>query len=302
MDPLPFWAVAIALIVAFIAIAILLDIRKRREVMDLLPGEARGIKDLQENAKWPKEMIEVRPAGKPLYSDGVLGHIRIYRNGVTARFAIVDTISLLRSSTGYQKRHVVRYRTAFYPYEMIAAMYPIKIGIIRRVGRGRTYTEFSDGRFRSIGSSINTLWALGDDHQSMGWPVMSTDSPDVVTAIQVETKDFRTAILCPEISSGGCEVRSVVKALGKALGPGARQLVRLDIKLGGGYYIHEEPGYFDREHRTQHRGDRNRIMLGDLHKHYVLRSQPGYAERRKQANRVLHMADISMLDDYLWTA
>ncbi|NOQ53773.1 MAG: hypothetical protein GQ558_04110 [Thermoplasmata archaeon] len=302
MDPLPYWAIAIALIVTSLAIAILMDIRKRREVMDLLPGEAKAIKDLQENAKWPKEMIGVRPAGKPLYSDGFLGHIRIYRNGVKAKFAIIDTISLLRSTTGYQKRHVVRYRTSFYPYAMIAAMYPIKIGIIRKVGRGRTYTESSDGRFMFIGSSINALWALGDDHTSMGWPIMPTDSPNIVTAIQVETKDFRTAILCPEISSGGCEVQSVVKALGKALGPGARQLVRLEFQLGGGYYIYEEPGYYDHEHRRQYRGDRSRIMLGDLHKHYILRSQPGYAERRKQANRVMLMADISMLDDYLRTA
>ncbi len=164
MDTLPWWVFLIALIVGTITITILLDVRKRREVLDLMPGEARALKDLQETAKWPKEMKEIRPDGKPLYSDGLLGHIRIYQNGIKARFAIVDKISLLRSSTGYQKRHVARYITVFYPYEMIAAMYPIKIGIIRKIDRRRRSVEVSDDGIRSFERVINNLWALADDH------------------------------------------------------------------------------------------------------------------------------------------
>jgi len=69
----------------------------------------------------------------------------------------------------------------------------------------------------------------------------------------------------------------------------------------GAYFIFEEPRHHDVSQDTYYRGARNRILLGDLHKHYIIRSQEGYSQRRKATNRILKMENIRMLDEFLGT-
>ena len=92
-----------------------------------------------------------------------------------------------------------------------------------------------------------------------------------------------------------------MEALGIALGPRAKQVVRMDQWLTGAYFIFEEPRHHSASDDRSYRGDRNRVLLGDLHKHYVIRSQEGYGQRRKATNRILKMENIRMLDEYLGT-
>ena len=107
------------IVILFILLFGLLNVRKRREVMDLTPDEFEVLQRFQEGATWPGGARSIRPEGEPIYRDRELGPVWIYRNGIKARFVTVEQITLLRMGTGYQKRYVVRYRTLFYPLSLI---------------------------------------------------------------------------------------------------------------------------------------------------------------------------------------
>jgi hypothetical protein len=280
-------------IIGAILVAILLSVRKRREVIDLTAEEYQYLSKIQEGARpsetdqWPK------PVGPPLFSDHDHDPIKVYKNGIQARFVSVDDIQLIRSSTGFQKRYVARYKKVFYPFNRIASIYPISINIVRKMGSGGFRIHNED--LENLGSIINEVMAYADD----GPP--GAARKDKFSTIQVETTDYRTAILCPSISRGYCDMAAILEALGRAMGPQAKEKVRTKTWLHGFYLILEEPGHYDSESRHHYRGDRNRVMLGDIHKHYVLRSQKGYPQRRRMALETLRMRDIRTLDERLRT-
>lgn len=274
-------------------VAVLLTIRKRREVLDLTAEEFKFLNRLQEGARPSEEDDFPKPVGSPLFSDRDHGSIRVYKNGIKARFVRVKELNLVRPSTGIQKRYVATYRTMFYPYEMIAGIYPVSINIVRKKGSGWVYGFSGSGE--SIGSMLNVALAYADD----GPP--GTSRRDKFITLQVETTDYRTAILSPSISKGVCDLKAIMQALGLAMGPIANQKVRTKIWLRGFYLIFEEPGHYDHESGRRVRGDRTRVMLGDIHKHYALRSIPGYPQRRRQALETLQMRDVSTLDERLRT-
>ena len=112
---------------------------------------------------------------------------------------------------------------------------------------------------------------------------------------QVETFDYRTAVLSPSISRGVCDLTSIMQALGLAMGIMAKQKVHTKMWLRGFYLIFEEPGHYDVESGNRYRGERTRIMLGDIHKHFALRSRPGYPQSRRMALGTLTMQDVSTL-------
>jgi len=124
---------------------------------------------------------------------------------------------------------------------------------------------------------------------------------DKFSTLQVETTDYLTAILSPSISRGYSDMTTIMRALGNALGPKAKEKVRTKTWLHGFYFILEEPGHYDVDDYKHYRGDRTRIMLGDIHKHYVLRRQAGYPQRRRMALDTMRMSDISTLDERLRT-
>ena len=274
-------------------IAYLLAMRKRMEVLDLTADEFVFISKLQggngpsEGAKRPQ------PAGRPTFSDRDHGPIKVFGNGIQARFICVEDLKLARPSTGFQKRYVAKYRTMFYPFEKIAGIYPISINIVRKKGGG--WEGVHSENLESFGSIINEAMAYADDGPA------TSMRKNKFTTLQVETTDYQTAILCPGISRGYCDLTAIMQALGRAMGPPAKQKVRTKTWLHGFYLIFEEPGHYDRESQSYRRGDRTRVMLGDIHKHYALRSQAGYPLRRRMALDTLRMQDISTLDERLRT-
>lgn len=283
---------AAVLIILFL-IAFILTARKRMEVLDLTAEEYQYISRLQEGAGPSRGNERAKPRGQPLFSDRGHGPIRIYANGIQARFVSVEDINLARPSTGLQRRYVARYRTMFYPYEMIAGIYPVSINIVRKVGRG--WIGLHHDNLVSVGSIINEAMAFADDG-----PRGSMRKDKFIT-LQVETTDYRTAILCPGISRGYCDLTAIMQSLGSAMGPQAKQKVRAKTWLRGFYLIFEEPGHYDHDTGHHQRGDRTRVMLGDIHKHYALRCRQGYPQRRRMALETLRMKDISTLDERLRT-
>ncbi|MCJ2540866.1 MAG: hypothetical protein LN414_06335 [Candidatus Thermoplasmatota archaeon] len=274
-------------------IAYVLSVRKRMEVLDLTAEEFQLISKLQE-AKGPSDGARLpKPVGLPTFSDRDHGPIKVFRNGIQARFICVEDLNLVRTSTGFQKRYVAKYRTMFYLFEMIAGIYPISINIVRKKGGGRK--GFHSENLESFGTIINMAMAYADDGLD---PSMRKNK---FTTLQVETTDYQTAILCPGISRGYCNLTAIMQALGLAMGPQAKQKVRTKMWLHGFYLIFEEPGHYDSESPSYRRGDRTRVMLGDIHKHYALRSQSGYPLRRRLALDTLRMQDISTLDERLRT-
>jgi len=284
----------IAAIGGALVVLFLLSTRKRTEVLDLTAEEYQFLSRLQEGAEPSEGDEREKPMGEPLFSNRDYGPIKVYRNGIQARYVRVEDLNLVRSSTGFQKRYVTDHRTMFYPFEKIAAIYPISINIVRKMGSGGGFSDHSDG-LGSIGSIINDAMAYADDG-----PDASTRK-DKFTTLQVETTDYQTAILCPSISRGYCDMSTIMRALGQAMGTQAKEKVRTKTWLHGFYLILEEPGHYDTESNRHYRGDRTRIMLGDIHKHYVLRSQAGYPQRRIMALGTLRMSDISTLDERLRT-
>jgi hypothetical protein len=267
--------------------------RKRREVIDLTAEEFRWMSDLQDGAAPSRGDERPVPSGEPLFSDRDHGPIKVYLNGIQARFVSVDEITLTRLSTGIQKRYVASYRTMFYPWDQVAGIYPLSINVVRRMGKakGLTVRQRSEG----IASVINEIMAYADD----GLP--GETRKDKFATLQVETTDYQTAVLSPSISRGVCDMRAIMGALGRAMGPIAKQKVQTGAWLRGFYLIFEEPGNYDVETRNRYRGERTRIMLGDIHKHFVLRSRPGYPQRRRMALETLTMRDVRTLDERLGT-
>ena len=270
-----------------------LVLRKRREVIDLTEEEYRWISRIQEAATssrgdgWPK------PSGPPLFSDRDHGPIKVYKNGIEARFVSVDEITLARPSTGVQRRYVAGYKTLFYTWDQVTGIYPLSINIVRRTGRTKRVTI---GRGNEgIGAVINEMLAYADD----GLP--GDTRREKFTTLQVETFDYRTAVLSPSISRGVCDLTSIMQALGLAMGIMAKQKVHTKMWLRGFYLIFEEPGHYDVESGNRYRGERTRIMLGDIHKHFALRSRPGYPQSRRMALGTLTMQDVSTLDERLRT-
>jgi len=102
------------------------------EVLDLTAEEYQFLTRLQEGARPSEDDIWDKPMGDPLYYDKEYGPIKIYRNGVQARFVRVGDLHLARPSTGFQRRYVTDYSTVFYPFERIAAIYLISINIVRK--------------------------------------------------------------------------------------------------------------------------------------------------------------------------
>ncbi len=300
MDPIIYAVILVVTIFVLQAVVkFLLAQRKRREVVDLFPGEFNYLQRCQKATTGTDDGEEVEPIGRPLYTDGLFGSIRIHKNGIMARYTTIEKIKLTRPSTGFQTRIVVEYDKAFYPWERIASIYPIRIRMIRKEA-GLRYSDRSwSGTHYSL--SINDALAWTDDYNEERPSGPKSPPSDWVTAIQVETIDYRTALLCPGVPGVDCRTREVVEALGVALGPRAKQVVRMDQWLTGAYFIFEEPRQHDVNQDTTHRGDRNRVLLGDLHKHYVIRSQEGYGQRRKAMNRILKMENIRMLDEYMGT-
>ncbi len=270
-----------------------LVLRKRREVIDLTEEEYRWISDLQEGASRSRGDGRPSPSGEPLFSDRDHHPIKVYRNGIQARFVRADEITLARPSTGVQRRYVAAYRTMFYPWDEVAAIYPLSVIVVRKTGRTRSITvrHKSDG----IGSVINEMLAYADD----GLP--GDTRRDKFTTLQVETTDYHTAVLSPSISRGVCDLKSIMQALGLAMGPVSKQKVKTKMWLHGFYLIFEEPGYYDVDSGNRYRGERTRVMLGDIHKHYALRSVPGYPLRRRMALDTLTMCDVRFLDERLRT-
>jgi hypothetical protein len=295
LDPIYYAVILIVTIFILQAlIKFLLADRKRREVVDLFPGEFKFIQHYQNSLIETDDVKGVEPVGRPLYTNGMFGAIRIHKNGIMARYTTIERIKLTRPSTGFQTRLVVDYDKAFYTWERIAAIYPIRIRMIRKeADQGIDTTHHS--------LTINDALAWSDDFNEEGPYGPKSEPPDWVTAIQVETIDYRTSLLCPGVPGVDCRTREVVEAMGVALGHRAKQVVRMDQWLTGAYFIFEEPRQHDVNQDTTHRGDRNRVLLGDLHKHYVIRSQEGYGQRRKATNRILKMENIRMLDEYLGT-
>ncbi|NIP36027.1 MAG: hypothetical protein GWN18_13780, partial [Thermoplasmata archaeon] len=79
-------------------------LRKRREVIDLTEEEYRWISHIQDAATVSRGDGRFSPSGKPLFSERDHGPIRVYKNGIQARFVKVDEITLARPSTGIQRR------------------------------------------------------------------------------------------------------------------------------------------------------------------------------------------------------
>ena len=289
-----FILLAIAAIGIALAIAFLLSSRKRTEVLDLTAEEFQFLTRLQEGVDPSKDDSWEKPKGDPLYSDNEYSHIKVFRNGIQARYARVGDLNLARPSTGFQRRYVTEYRTMFYPWDRIAAIYPITINVVRKMGSGGPSRVHTDG-VEAIGSLINEAMAYADDGPS---PSLRKDK---FSTLQVETTDYLTAILSPSISRGVSDMRTIMRALGVAMGPKAKEKVRTKTWLHGFYFILEEPGRYDVENTKRYRGDRTRIMLGDIHKHYALRRQAGYPQRRRVALDTMHMSDISTLDERLRT-
>lgn len=288
----------IILVLAAVCLGILVIVvmshRKRLEVLDLTEAEYRYIRGLQTTSEMLSGDEVHEPMGPPILDDPDHRPIAVFRNGIQARFAMLDEIQLVRPSTGIQRRYVVRHVTRFYPWEMIAGIYPMNITIVRKMGAERNGFHV-DGPAQGLASALNKAMAYADDG-----PDASTRK-ERFTTLQVETTDFRTSILSPSISRGQSNVRALTKAIGTALGPRAREKVMTSMGLHGFYMILEELGHYDTEHHTRDKGGRSRILLGDIHKHYVLRSRPGYPERRRQALQTLNMRDISTLDERLRT-
>lgn len=270
-----------------------LVLRKRREVIDLTAEEFGWISHIQDAATASRGNERPKPSGKPLFSDRDHGTIEVYRNGIQARFVSVDEITLARPSTGVQRRYVAEYKTLFYTWDQVTGIYPLSINIVRRTGRSSRMTVRHSGD--GIGSVINEMLAYADD----GLP--GDTRRDKFTTLQVETFDYRTAVLSPSISRGVCDMRSIMQALGLAMGIMAKDKVHTKTWLRGFYLIFEEPGYYDTESGNRYRGERTRILLGDIHKHYVLRSRPGYPQSRRMALDTLAMRDVSTLDERLRT-
>ncbi len=268
-------------------------LRKRREVIDLTEEEYRWISHIQDAVTVSMGDVRYSPLGKPLFSDRDHEPIRIYKNGIQARFVKVDEITLARPSTGIQRRYVTEYRTSFYTWDQITGIYPLTINIVRRTGRtkGVTIGHGNEG----IGAVINEILAYADDG------LAGATRRDKFTTLQVETFDYRTAVLSPSFSRGVCDIRSIMQALGLGMGIMAKDKVRTKTWLRGFYLIFEEPGHYDADSGNRYRGERTRIMLGDIHKHYVLRSRPGYPQRRRMALETLTMQDVSTLDERLRT-
>lgn len=272
-------------------IAYVLAVRKRMEVLDLTAEEFQFISKLQGGNGPSEGNRRPKPVGQPTFSDRDHGPIKVFMNGIPARFICMEDVKLARPSTGFQRRYVAKYRTMFYPFEEIAGIYPISINIVRKMGGGRMGIHSEN--LESFGSIINEAMAYADDGPA------ASMRKDKFTTLQVETSDYQTAILCPGISRAYCDLTAIMQALGLAMGPQAKQKVRTKTWLHGFYLIFEEPGHYDRESRSYRRGDRTRIMLGDIHKHYALRSLQGYPLRRMRALKTLRMADISTLDERL---
>ena len=181
----------------------------------------------------------------------------------------------------------------FYPFEMIAGIYPLSINIVRRKARDRDIRISHDRE--GIGSIINDAMAYADD----GMP--GALRRDKFTTLQVETTDYRTAVLSPSVSRGICDMKGIMQALGLAMGIMAKEKVKTKMWLRGFYMIFEEAGHYDHDSGRRYRGERSRIMLGDIHKHYVIRSKPGYPQRRRLALNTLTMENIRTLDERLHT-
>jgi hypothetical protein len=261
--------------------------RKRREVVDLTKEEFEVLQRFQAQAEGPDKETMIKPEGKPLFHDRDQGPVWIYKNGIKAKFVTIEEIKLV--GEGLQRRFVVRYDKTFYPFDMIAGIYPIRIRLVRNYKEGaiRIPAGADDERNYPYGTLLISAFAMSDGPDV-------ADADNIVETLQVETNDYKTAVLCPDISGEYSNLRGMVKALGIAMGPEAKQKVRLKLWLQGFYMIFEEAPAEGYRH-----GLRSRIMMGDIHKHYALRALQGYPLRRMNALRTMKMTDIGTLDERL---
>ncbi len=174
----------------------------------------------------------VSPLGKPLLRRSFYGYQRIFINGIYENFGLPERDKTCSWSED-GTRHVVRFWPTFVPYEMISGIYPVEL---------ETRYEHS----------------IGKPHKDL--------------ALQIETKDCRTALL---LSDWGY-VR-LLKALRTAMGSEFERFFRGDELLKGLMI----EGY----HQSGERYYNITYTYGDIHKHKLLRSSPGYARNRERGFR-----------------
>jgi hypothetical protein len=175
----------------------------------------------------------VKPFGRPLLRRTFFGYHRIFSNGIYEDFGIPEKNEPSFLSVLNDTRRVVRFKPTFVPFEMISGIYPVKLE-----------TRY---RYRS-------------------------NRPHKDLALQIETKDCRTALL-----RRGWGYQKLLKALKAGMGTEFEHFFRPDELLEG-LRIEEW-------HSTGKSSYCITFTYGDIHKHKLVRSAPGYARNRERGLR-----------------
>ena len=167
------------------------------------------------------ERPSARPTGRPLFKEAPLRTLKVFENGLFADFAVITMRKEDASTTGLGVNAVAMETRSFVPWDLVSEMYLLHL----REG-----------------------------------PHPLDESTPVTKALQVETKDFRTAILRTK-----GDIAQLLSTIQSAAGPSFSQFWRPRPVLSG-----------EITHKGKNpQGDlRGRWAYGAAHKHAIIRLPP----------------------------